>query len=261
MLLMEQSNVDFQGLAESIASDFFERGVALTDGITKCAKERKLTPEEVLRLTEKSNTQASLRQLRSDGDRKAVFALADYKDVLRGTHPGDSTETSTAKVYTGIPDKAAPKSEPELAKAASLAERKTEDIDGLKAIFRVRQELDERKLAKIALEQEVSNAIDHLASEFHRHDAPDFSKFAAESQELFGRDSMPVLEGLAKYLREPLRKTAALDSGFVDDTQPNLRTMQSIVSGLHTLVKQAAEIEALEKLSNFLWKGIKRAAR
>ncbi len=257
MLIMPQSKVDFQGLAENIASDFFEQGVALSEGISKCAKERKLTPEEVRRLTEKSNTQASLRQLRSDGDRKAVFRLADYRDVLLKTHPGESASAEQARVYQGIPEKTELRSEPELAKAASAPE----EIDGLKAIFSIRQELDERKLKKLALEQEVSNAIDSLASDFYRHDAPDFAKFAAESQALFGSHALPVLEGLARYLRVPLTKEAEQDFGVINDTEPNLRTMRKIVSGLSQLVKQASEIEALEKLQALLWQGIKRAAR
>ena len=89
MLIMPTTTTDFQALADGIVDDFFRNDVALTDGIAKVAVDREFTPEEVTRLTEKTNTAASLYFLKTAEDKKGSFKLAELEDVLRRTHAGD----------------------------------------------------------------------------------------------------------------------------------------------------------------------------
>ena len=92
MLLMPRTNIDFQGLADRIASDFLEKGTPLEDGIVSEAKRRSMKPEEVKRLVEKTNTACSIKMMRSSDDKKRVFALASKDSVLAKTHPVDDLD-------------------------------------------------------------------------------------------------------------------------------------------------------------------------
>ena len=89
---MEFTSVPFQELADKIARAFIEDGVDLEDGVVREAKARDLTPEEIKRLVEKSNTAASVLYLRSSGDKKGTFTLASVSGVLGKTHPGEADD-------------------------------------------------------------------------------------------------------------------------------------------------------------------------
>ena len=257
MLIMPATDVNFQALAENIANDFFSSGTPLSDGIVKTAKEHNFTPEEVTRLVEKTNTAASLHLLKTAEDKKGTFTLAQLGMVLRETHPTEEAE-KTASVYTGIPHTR--RSEPALEKAASVAEPVSYDepVTAAQAVFTLRRALDEKKLEKLALEQRVQDRIDYLASEFNTWNGPDFTKYAAECQHVYGKKCEPVLQGLAKYLRADLTKTASVEN-IVDDTTPRMQAMQTICTGLETLIKLGGEISHLEERLGTVWQALKVA--
>ena len=265
MLIMPTTDVNFQALAENITSDFFTNGIPLADGVVKTAKEHSFTPEEVTRLVEKTNTAASLHLLKTADDKKSVFTLAQPELVLQQTHPADTGVEKTASVYTGIPNtrhkpKAVKQNFTKTASEGSAPEDK--DIDAAQAVFIVRKTLEERKLQKMAMEMAVQDKVDYLASEFNVWNGPDFKKFASDCMHVFGRKSVPVLEGLAEYLRLPMIKTAA-DYGvcrYIDDRTDHMKAMREICDGLGSLLKMGSEISELEHVLGTLWSGLKRAA-
>lgn len=82
MLIMPTTTTDFQALADGIVNDFFSEHVPLADGIAKVAVAREFTPEEVTRLTEKTNMAASLFFLKTAADKKAQEVKAASEQVV-----------------------------------------------------------------------------------------------------------------------------------------------------------------------------------
>jgi len=262
MLIMPTTDVNFQALAENITNDFFANGTPLADGIVKTAREHSFTPEEVTRLVEKTNTAASIHLLKTADDKKSVFTLAQLELVLQQTHPSDKGTEKTASVYKGIPDtRHKPAKVQSLTKTASAVEA-PRDIDATQAVFVVRKTLEERKLQKMAMEMSVQDRVDYLASEFNVWNGPDFEKFASDCMHVYGRKAVPVLEGLAEYLRVPMKKTASDYGacGYVDDRTDHMKAMREICDGLGSLLKLGSEISELEHVLGTLWIGLKRAA-
>lgn len=263
MLIMPSTDVNFQAYAENIVADFFGKSVPLSDGIVKVAKEHEFTPEEVKRLLEKTNTAASIHLLKTASDKKQSFTLANLDLVLSQTHPDDDIRIEkTASVYQGLPDtrtKHTPFKKEASANDCKCASEKTE-IDGMKALFVTRQEIDSRVMEKMALEGKINSHLEKLATNFNTWNGPDFSKFASEATALYGKSARPALDGLAKYLNIPLKKIASIN-GFVDDRSENLKSMGEIVKGLSRLVKLSSEIDALASIRDNIWKGLKLASK
>lgn len=287
MLIMPTTTTDFQALADGIVDDFFRNDVALTDGIAKVAVDREFTPEEVTRLTEKTNTTASLYFLKTAEDKKGSFKLAELEDVLRRTHAGDGPEeedppagqekTASAvtkngspfAVYTGLPQREAPRFDFAACfhsgreKTASAGE--TKPGVSMADIFSLEKCLAESRQEKMATELAVQDGIDFLASEFHVWNGPDFGKFAADSLAAYGDVAMPVLEGLAAYLHIPgdgIQKTAAdTHQDYVDDTTPHMKVMEGICDGMSRIVKLSGEIGHLEQSLRDRWKEAKEGIK
>lgn len=300
MLIMPTTTTDFQALADGIVDDFFRNDVALMDGIAKVAVDRELTPEEITRLTEKTNTSASLYFLKTAEDKKAAFQLADVRDVLRMTHAGDddldapaseqakaasllsesplsafslSNDAACRSVYTGLPKRGTPQID--LAAcffpgaghkgATKTASKERPCKIDLSGIFVLEKMLAERKQEKMAMELTVQDGIDFLASEFHVWNGPDFGKFAADSLAAYGDVAMPVLEGLAAYLHIPgdeIQKTTAdTHQDYVDDTTPHMKVMGGICDGMSRIVKLSGEIRHLEQSLRDSWKEAKEGIK
>lgn len=281
MLIMPTTTTNFQALADGIVDDFFRNDVPLTDGIAKIAIEREFTPEEITRLTEKTNTTASLYFLKTAEDKKSSFKLAELEDVLRRTHvednapkTGEGQEKTASGViaYAGLPKRKTPQVDlaayffggREKASLAKTASTPKPQVD-MAGIFSLEKDLAERKQAKMAMELAVQDGIDFLASEFHVWNGPDFGKFAADSLSAYGDMSMPILEGLAAYLRVPatvLEKSAAeVSRDYVDDTTPHMKVMAGICDGMRRIVKLASEIQMLERSLKESWETVKGGVR
>lgn len=281
MLIMPTTTTDFQALADGIVNDFFSEHVPLADGIAKVAVAREFTPEEVTRLTEKTNMAASLFFLKTAADKKATFTLASVEDVLRKTHvSGDEDDTtkmasvSTAwglaqdSPYEGLPVKKGKEVDLQLifpcghTKAASSVREKNA---ALRDIFLLKKQLEELKQEKLAEELTVQDGIDFLAAEFHVWNGPDFGKFASDSLIACGETARPVIDGLASYLRIPgheIEKCAAEAKGdHVDDTAPHMQVMAGICGGMRKIVKLADDIGMLEHSLAARWKTAKEGAR
>lgn len=113
MLIMQSTKIPFQDLADRIASDFFEKGISLEDGVVRIATERDMLPEEVRRLAEKSNTAASILYLKNSKNKKGSFELANADTCVGRTHPVDSAKVEDT------PEKDSAGVEPEATKTAS----------------------------------------------------------------------------------------------------------------------------------------------
>lgn len=259
MLILPVTDVNFQAYADNIAGDFFGKGVPLCDGIVKVAKENEFTPEEVKRLVEKTNTAASLHLLKTAKDRKATFSLANLEQVLQQVFPADNEPLAkSAAVYTGIPETR--QNRKALGKVASKVEKSSRHaenhIDGFGALLTLSQELDGRRMSKIAQECTLQEKINSLCQFFIKRDPCQFRKFASDCQVLHGKKCQPVLDSIAGYLRVEPVKTAS--AGLIDDTAPEYGIMGEICTGLESLVKLEAEIGHLEKLSSDIWEGAKK---
>lgn len=281
MLIMPTTATDFQALADGIVNDFFSGNIPLVDGIAKVALDHEFTPEEVTRLTEKTNTAASLLFLKTASDKKAAIALASVEDVLRRTHISENKDatTKTASVstdwrlaqdspYRGLPVKKGKEVDLQLifhcghTKTATSVREKNA---ALRDIFALKKQLEELKQEKLAEELTVQDGIDFLAAEFHVWNGPDFGKFASDSLVVCGETARPVIDGLASYLRIPcqeIEKRAAESSGdHVDDTSPHMQVMAGICTGMRKIVKLADDIGMLEHSLAARWKAAKEGAR
>lgn len=264
MLIMPSSDINFQALAENVVKGFFVDGIPLSDGVVKVAREQSLTPEEIKRLVEKANTAASLHLLKTAEDKKGTFALAQTEMILQQTHPArdEEAEEKTASVYTGLPIQKQLKTRPVMEKAASV--QQDDSCPDITTVFTLRKALDEHKLQKVALEQKIQERIDYLASEFNTWNGPDFAKFAAECMAVYGSVCIPVVQGLARYLRvegPDLEKAAADLDDVIDDTTPHMEAMRQICHGLGESVKLARDIAELEAAERYFMDSLKEAAR
>lgn len=265
MTILPSTDVNFQALAENIVNNFYSDGTPLADGIVKISKENSFTPEEVIRLLEKTNTAASIHLLKTADDKKATFTLAQPDLVLQQTHPmvsDDVEEEKTASVkqeYFGIP-----KTRGVLPKIPSFEKTASESkpsIDAVRSVYVVKQALDSKKLEKVALEQKIQDKIDYLVSEFNVWKGPNFEKFASDSYNIYGIKSVPVLMGISKYLGVNLKKIACDCEDFIDNTTSHMKAMKSICNGLDTIVKLGSEISELNQILYKLESGLKQYAR
>lgn len=254
MLVMPATNKDFQGMAKAIADEFFTKGVSLEDGIVQVAVEQELTPEEVKRLVEKTNTTASIQMLRTAEDKKSTFDLAVTESVLNRTHPkGDEEAQEEApSPYQGLPqtrDEADEKMLEEEEKTASEAAPVSHAQAGIpklaSKLFKARRMLEEAKREKFASEMKIRDNIDHIISEFSVQNSTFFPKFAADAMSLYGSTAETVLVHIAEYLGEsmPLEKSA----GIIDDRLPLLKVMGDTCERIEKLAQQEAELEELAK--------------
>jgi len=113
-MFLDQTNRNFDALADKAATQFFSKGTTLSDSIVKIASEEKLNPMEIQRLVEKSNTSATLKLLKVSTDKKAEFKVANYADVISEIYPEKSTKSPAAKA--GTEDKDAEDKDPEESK-------------------------------------------------------------------------------------------------------------------------------------------------
>lgn len=250
MLIMPANAKNFQQMAQVIANDFFTRGTSLEDGIVKAAGEYEMTPEEVKRLVEKTNTAASIQLLRSAENKKDSFDLAKFASVITRTHSTAPASPSPApSMYTGLPNTRDARPAPAEEKTAQETPAPAA-VYNTAGLFAMRQHVDKLKQEKFAGELALRDGIDFLLSEFSAMNGPDFGKFAAESQALFGAAAEVLIPGMASYLRagEPSEKLA--EHHIIDDTTPVMRRMAAVCEGLGKLASLERSIgEAEEALS------------
>lgn len=249
-LILESSKVDFQGLADKITNDYYENNRDLLGKVIEVAKDKKLNPEEIKRLTEKVNTFAVVKLLKNSDDKKATIPLVDHTAVLEATHPEDSEEQvqdTQVKVASELPNTRRKKEVtfPTLEKTAQ------EKKKVLPEIFKIETELTKLSNEKVALENSIQDNVDYIISEFYKWNSPDFSKFASEAYTLKGEDAKPVLNKMAKYLNEKIE----LDTlPYIDDTKDILNKFASVIDGIEKLSNIEVRREEYKSKLDELWK-------
>lgn len=258
MLVMPPSSKNFQTLADRIASDFFEKGISLEDGVVKVATATDMVPEEVKRLTEKSNTAASILFLKSAEDKKASFTLADTQKVLARTHSVDSpaaekTVSAGRQELPATRERTAVSFEtifPSITRTEKRAS--AEKQAAVRDIFTLREAISRTRQEKLAAETRIQEAIDSLASEYSVWRGPDFDKLASEAVAAYGNIVKPVLHGLAEYLQVPLtfKKCAAV----IDDRTEPMKLMASVRDDMQALVGLEQKLAELHHALGHAWK-------
>jgi DNA-binding transcriptional MerR regulator len=72
---------DLQKIAVEVTSDFYHKGIPLSEGLAKQASQLELNSDQVKRAIEATNTLAYLKSVESD--RTSEFPLADYDQIMK----------------------------------------------------------------------------------------------------------------------------------------------------------------------------------
>ena len=250
MLLMPANDIDFKAFASTVVDEHERTGKGIEDCLVEAAEKRKLTPEEIRRLVEKTNTELALRHLRG-ADKKDTFALASYDQVMK-------------RIY--VNEEADAKSDADgVEKTASLPNTRTKPIEDIPLslggqvkvaeqqvvnssdFFQLRKQYEAAKLEKMAIENRLNGNLRWLEQAFRGREAPDLNKFASDATALLGNSAALVGMHLAVALgKDGLQKEAA--SQFVDDTTEHMQRMRAVCEDMQALLKQAALVLDYEKV-------------
>lgn len=247
MLLMPANDIDFKAFASTVVDEHERTGKGIEDCLVEAAEKRKLTPEEIRRLVEKTNTELSLRHLRGE-NKKDTFALASYDQVMKRTYINEEADADSDVEKTASlpntrtkPIKDIPLS---LGGQVKVAEQQVVNSSDF---FQLKKQYEAAKLEKMALENRLNDNLKWLANAFQGRDAPDFGKFAADAVALLGNSAAFVNRHLSLVLgQKPLSKKAA--SAYVDDTSEHMQRMRAVCEDMQALLKQAALVLDYEKV-------------
>ncbi len=256
MLIMPSSAKSFQALADNVARNFLSKGVSIEDGVVKLAVAQDMTPEEVRRLVEKSNTAASILFLKNAQDKKASFKLASVEDVLRRTHPemNDAVEdavpvTKTRNILpksrsgmtTDVPVFSV-KNEKTAACVSTPRHNTASDLKKARAF------LAKRKQEKVASQMFLQKTIDSLSAEYFGRKRNEFGKLASDAIAAYGTEIKPLLESVADYLGTsiPTDKTAS----YIDDTTRNMRLLKKAAEAVRNIRDTSRDIVKVSSVLN-----------
>lgn len=247
MLLMPANDIDFKAFASTVVDEQERTGKGIEDCLVEAAEKRKLTPEEIRRLVEKTNTELSLRHLRGE-NKKEIFQLANYDQVMKRTYINEEADADSDVEKTASlpntrtkPIKDIPLS---LGGQVKVAEQQ---VVSSSDFFQLKKQYEAAKLEKMALENRLNDNLKWLANAFQGRDVPDFGKFAADAVALLGNSAAFVNRHLSLVLgQKPLSKKAA--SAYVDDTSEHMQRMRAVCEDMQALVKQAALVLDYEKV-------------
>lgn len=265
MILLPANSIDFKNLANVVVDEHQSSGKSIEDCIVEAANKDDLTPEEIKRLVEKTNTELALRHLRGD-NKKDSFALAKYDSVLSRTH-GDGNEEASAKVEKTageLPITRVRKSSDSFfsQKFDKIACTEVPTIDSTE-FYLLKKEYESAKQEKVATEIRLRDNLAKLVQDLQKREAPSFDKFASDAVSWYGREVVPILDHINAALgSKGLTKEAVeIHTGIVDDTGPYMSRFEDICRDALVHIKQAEELEQLEKLFTASKKAIQRAAR
>jgi hypothetical protein len=248
---------NFDKLSEEVANKFFSENEPLEDIIVKVAGREKLNPEEVRRLTEMSNTCATVKLLKSSRDKTAEVVLADYDNVIKSTHPTDTVIVKEAKYLNStmkFPEERLSSKNISLRSLEKTAQSNT-IIDKTKKVFTFRKQLEELTRQKTASEIRIMNGFDYLIAEFSKMGAPDFNKFASEVYSIYGSVAQAALDNLAKALDEKivLEKVAYI----IDDRTNVMAKFASVYDDIRKLLDIRKGITEVKAKLNTEWDAFK----
>lgn len=269
MEILPKTNLDFDGLADSVAGRFFEDGTELNQGVIDVAEKLDLNPEEVRRLVEKTNTIATVKMLRSTRDKKSELNLADFDEVKKSTHPdgvdededvADEEKTaSERRVFDSLPDTRNTDRYNDIFAnyfdKYIVTSEKTASSEKprnyLTEIFNYEKSIQELSRKKTASELKIQDDLDFIISEFSRWNSPDFNKFANEAVTLHGNIATAPLTKIAEYLGEDNEFEEV--SYVVDDGDRILEKIGSVIEGLTSIIEDNKQIEAAKKSLDDTW--------
>jgi hypothetical protein len=257
-MFLDQTTKDFDKLAEEAANSFLTEGTPLSDAVVKVASRESLNPVEIQRLVEKSNTASSVKMLQASLDKKAEFNLADYDEVLNRVY--NSSETSSEQVKTASVNDTWAFPSVRFAQEQAQANVQFPVLEKVaserpepprKQIFALTQRVETLQREKLAAEMKIQERADFLISEFSRMRGPDFGKFASEAYTIHGAKSAPLLQGLARNLREStdFAKTA----GLIDDTTKLHQAFGVAQTTLESLIKVGTELGRVKAELDEAW--------
>jgi hypothetical protein len=261
-MFLDATTKDFDKLAEETSNSFLTEGTPLSDAVVKIASRERLNPVEIQRLVEKSNTASTLKMLQASMDKKAEFVLADYDDVLGQIYPkGEDKVTekvasvndtwSFPNLRRGLQTASAEGAFPVVEKVAHERQESPR-----KVVFQLTQRVATLQRTKLAAEMKIQERADYLLSEFSRLRGPDFGKFANEAFSVYGSKSSPLLQGLARNLKEPteFHKVA----GIVDDTTRVHQAFATAQTALESLVKISADLAVTKSELDTAWEQLNK---
>lgn len=270
MILLPSNSIDFKALAVKVADEHSSTGKSIEDCLVEAAEDKSLTPEEVKRLVEKTNTELSLRHLRGD-NKKDSFELANSGDVLVRTHgtshgnkddgdlDGEEKDADIEKTGSMLPHTRKSRHHhvkdifPRVGQM-KIAEQK---VFRSSDYFALKREYEDAKLRKVATESRLLDNLSWLVGALQKRDAPDFGKFASEALLTCGMDACPVLDHLARAACLKEEPKLAYEK-VVDDTSEYMHRMINICTDLHVLTKQAERLKRFEKVLAASRQAIKR---
>lgn len=250
-LLLEPTKIDFPNLANKIITDYFSKSRSLQEGVIDTAKAKKLNPEEIKRLVEKTNTLAVVKMLQVSEDKKGTIPVVNYDAVLEITHP-EKVEEDVVKIASefSIPNTREKNrlftkvAFPTLEKTASHKKKV------LPEIFKLETEVQKVTQEKVACEGAAQDGIDYIVSEFYKWKAPSFSKFASEAHSIVGEKCKFLLDKMAEYLST---KVEYDDPSYVDDRDPLLQKFAGVINNLEKIATLEAKKKDLKEQLNTLW--------
>lgn len=260
-VILETTKVDFPKLADQITTEYFSKGTPLSEGVIKLAKENNFNPEEIKRLTEKTNTSAVVKMLKTAEDKKATIPVVDYASVIARTHPSEEREVvKIASSNFSIPETRINRQLRAVKFSAGILEKTASEQKKriLPEIFKTQRIIEETTQEKIAAEVSAQDGIDYIISEFYKYNAPDFSKFASEAHAMVGKKAKYMLDKMAEYLSA---KVEYEDLSYVDDRDPLLQKFAGVIENLEKLAHLEAKRKDLKEQLDNLWAEAKQNGR
>lgn len=269
MILLPSNSIDFKALAVKVADEHSSTGKSIEDCLVEASDDKNLTPEEVKRLVEKTNTELSLRHLRGD-NKKDSFELANSKDVLARTHSisqddkdgdpdGEEKDADIEKTGSLLPHTRKSRHHRVTDIFPRVGQMKTAEQKVFRSsdYFALKREYEDAKLRKVATESRLLDNLSWLVGALQKRNALDFGKFASEALLTCGMDACPVLDHLARAACLKEEPKLAYEK-VVDDTSEYMHRMINICTDLHVLTKQAERLKRFEKVLDASRQAIKR---
>lgn len=255
-LLLETTKIDFPNLANKIITDYFSKSRSLQEGVIDVAKAKKLNPEEIKRLVEKTNTLAVVKMLQVSEDKKGTIPVVNYESVLEITHPEkveeDRDVDSVVKIASEFRIPNTREKNRLFTKVAfpTLEKTASQKKKVLPEIFKLETEVQKVTQEKVACECAAQDGIDYIVSEFYKWKAPSFSKFASEAHAIVGEKCKFLLDKMAEYLST---KVEYDDPSYVDDRDPLLQKFAGVIQNLEKIATLEAKKKDLKEQLNTLW--------
>ena len=263
MILLPANSIDFKNLANVVANEHQSSGKSIEDCIVEASSKDDLTPEEIKRLVEKTNTELALRHLRGE-NKKDSFALAKYDNIIARTHGEKESSAETEKTAGELPITRVRKDNDSFfsQKFDKIACTEIKTVDSTE-FYLLKKEYESAKQEKVATEIRLRDNLAKLVQDLQKREAPSFDKFASDLVSLYGKEVVPILDHINAALgsRGLIKEAVEVHTGIIDDTSSCMKRFDDIYKDSLVHIKQAEQLKTLEELFTASKKAIQRAAR